>query len=244
MKNVMISSVVMGVVMVLALSASGEVIWDGSGSPSTASFTAPAPSRFSDFNNPPNGWTLDSSGGPAGSDPGFAHYADVGGSSSSLTDYAGTELVHANGWFAETRALVIQESPFLGGNWGMMFAINDDSGVGAAATFNDGSIKIVNKNMAVVSSFDVEPGVFHTLRVVRAPGAADVEYIIDGISQGLFGAVSAGQPASVTQWGNAYAPGANEGVWDYVVLNGEIPEPMTLALLGMGGLVMLWKRRR
>ena len=200
------------------------VVYDGSGSPADEGFTEGGGSSL---------FTLDSDDGTPGSAPGFLHQAAAGGSGSDNFWDLTPNLDDAQGWFVETRFDVVS---------------NDDVDDGLGATFWVQSaigrylISLRENDIFVGGSSVGYPGAgpFHTLRVEMPAGSPNPpEIILDGVSQGTFGVGGAGNRLSFGD----HSAGAAEVVWDYVVMNQEIPEPGGVALLVLGALLLRRRHR-
>ncbi len=189
----------------------------------------------------PTGFTFDSDdNGPA---PGMMYQNNSAAATYELdSSIASVELDPANNWFWEVRVKTISHVSANGGGvivtaWG-----NDEHNV----VFFPTQVNIHDDNWpgTPLISVPVASGAFHTVRVEHAAGGGtQLRAFVDGVDEGLFNATDTSQLRF--RFGGLQSGG--EAVWDHVVINQEIPEPSTLALLASGLLGLLcyaWRKRR
>ena len=119
-------------------------------------------------------------------------------------------------------------------NMGGVAVLNDEGGGQTRISLRSDSWSIVNGVTTVV------PDGFHSVRVTQEP-AGDVLLTVDGGLVGSASPYNTGFGSSELRFGDAN--GGGEAVWDYVVVNTNIPEPASMTLLALGGLAMLRRRR-
>ena len=218
------------------------VIWDGSTMPSgVPGFTEVGTPSFTpntDESGPQPGVTLFDTlalgiGGGSG----------TGGSRAS----ASVQLNRADGWFVEFRVRTLENT---GDRFGNFVAVEDDIG-GIAVLLNPDSLEFYKADFATYPHAPELGGLlpitpdFHTIRIEMAPHGSDADVFVDGILAGSI-------PAHTTNVGDnplmVFGDGSSgsngRSVWDYLVVNREIPEPAGLAWVLAGGLQWLLRRRR
>jgi len=88
---------------------------------------------------------------------------------------------------------------------------------------------------------------FSTLRVEcgvpGVSGCATPDVILDGTNLGSIG-FNSGITGSKVTFGNHSGSAQAEVVWDYFVINQEIPKPSSVVLLAIGILTLVIRRRR
>ena len=191
--------------------------------------------------------TFDSSGGASGTAPGFLFQHSVAADSGIWILPAATaavELSSTLGWFIETR---IDAQTLVGGfDSGMALVMQDDAGSGYwSANGTADLLRFVTDNGAgadLVVDVPLSDG-FHVVRMQRAPGAPNIEFFIDGVSQHSGLASTLFTPDMY--WGDGASSSGGNAVWDYVGINSApvIPEPSSILLLALGGLVLPISRR-
>lgn len=229
-----------GAGIALAASASQAatvVIFDGGGNPMDDGY-----SLSNMAGGPPAGiFRLDSNDGTPGSAPGFMYQTDP---TANTPDnwYLSPTFLTSEGWFMEMRFSVISNN-------------NNDDGFGASVTTHSNTgrlwtrlrttgIQIGDASNGANDPVFAYPGAgpFHTLRIQAAPGDTTPDVILDGVLQTSSLPMSGGSGNSFI-FGDQSVTGDAQVIYDYVVLNAEIPEPSSLALLGFSGLAMLRNRR-
>ncbi len=104
------------------------------------------------------------------------------------------------------------------------------------------SVKIKDASGAVLSDISYADGVHHNLAFVVDPIAGTVDYLLDGASVGT---QSVGVGRSLG-WIYARVDGSTTDLVDIIrfdnLVAGTVPEPTSLLLLGLGGLLVLRRR--
>ena len=89
---------------------------------------------------------------------------------------------------------------------------------------------------------------FTTLRIQcgdpGVSGCTAPDLILDGVNLGTSGYQAGGGGGNMVTFGNHSSSAGAEVVWDYFVVNQEVPEPSSILLLAMGMLPLLYRRRR
>ena len=164
---------------------------------------------------------------------------------------ATAELDPNKGYFVEWRVDV--ESSTDGPQWpgfniGVYFWIEDASGRNIIVNPIDPNSGTVfgHRNAwgaAATGSFEMGGG-FHTLRLEHPGGGANtIDIYYDGALVGDNVAMGVGDGYARVYAGNGGALASGEAVYDYYVINTEIPEPASMALLATGALCLLRRRR-
>lgn len=206
-----------GFLMVGAVNAS--VVWN-TGDPLSQGYSV--------FSGPLSGYSVDTpSAGLLTQDTDGPNTSRYGLSSAS------TELVNSSGWFIEWRV----DSQATSGTFGVGLYANDSAG-GVQLSIDPTGWSSWNGGSGSYAAG------YHTFLLTRAAGGSDFQLQVDG---GAATTVSQYVPwggASAMQWGDVSSANSGQAVWDYVAVNGAVPEPASLSMLALGGLMLVRRRRK
>ncbi len=248
MKRAMISFVALAVAALVAAPGSAQVLFTGDGDPTAAGLENINTANEWSFDTPSPGFLQQ---GPGNDDGGYG-LDDI---DNGAPDIAAAELDPNNGYFFEVRMDV--ESSTDGAQWpgfniGVVIFLEDSSGRNLVIHPNDPNSGTVygyfsgNWGDANTGAHEMGGG-FHTLRVEHPGGGADtVDIFYDGglvADNFTMSAGSASNGQARLFFGNSGALSSGQAVYDYIGINQEIPEPASMALLGMGAMCLLRRRR-
>lgn len=225
---------VLGVVvaMTLSLPAGATFIFEGDGDPVTAGW------EFNENITPVGGdnggwWFFDSPAGnirlittQSGQNAGGSWYQPP----QAVED---AELVRANGWRFDFSA---QPQQYIG-SAGSSINIADDMGL-LDIQLQTSQFVFTGNGTPVTATVNTSQQ--WPVELVLAPGGTAVDITVNGVSQGSASIASSPRTATLII-GDLASGGRGETMFDYWRLN--IPEPSSVALLVMGGLMIAWTRR-
>jgi hypothetical protein len=143
-----------------------------------------------------------------------------------------TEFDNALGWKVEVRLNTTASS-----SDGDVYLLVADGQGGTELAFRSNGYKVYTNAWSSLQSYSSG---FHTFLITRAAGeATNYSIQVDG---GTATSYTDFAYALGIQWGDSASTGG-KAVWDYVKIN-AVPEPTSLALLGLGGAALLMRRRR
>jgi len=87
---------------------------------------------------------------------------------------------------------------------------------------------------------EIAEGEFHTVLIEMDPGGTDYKVSVDGVFAGLIEGDQGEVIKPQLSFGDGSSRGQGAAEWDYV----RLPEPASLVLLGLGGLMLLIRKRR
>jgi len=215
--------------MTLAFSATTRagVVFSGDGSPADV------------------GYTWDPAGGSGNigdsfefdkPSPGFMHEIGSGPNSGrwQLKDpVLSSELDGNAGWFVEARLEILDHM----GPGGIFLVRGTTGGILINLRQNEFEIGVTGGQTVNVPTGQG----FHTFRLEMPAGGSALDVFVDGVSRGSVATDTSGPELNFSDGNNQRGLLAN---WDYLVVNSEIPEPATLSLLGLGGALVLFRRRQ
>lgn len=220
---------VLGVLLISSSAAKASVIWD-TGDPLSNGYTVLNPALA--------GYTLDS---PVQGVLTQSTTADNISRYKLTSGNATAELVNANGWYIETRINVASPTSAANGLYQVTLYASDGFGgfqlgllPGSAAYYPNGATSLATYAAG-----------YHTLKITRLPGnTSSFDVSVDG---GAAITISDFVDATTQlQWGDGSGGGGpsvvGQAEWDYVAVN--IPEPASLAIVGLAGGAMMVRRRR
>ncbi|MCC7350884.1 MAG: PEP-CTERM sorting domain-containing protein [Phycisphaerales bacterium] len=212
--------------------ANAAVIWD-TGDPTSYGFNAVGIGS-GDFtiDSPSAGFmTQNTTGSSAGR---YALPAGPGAGS------AADELVNANGWNVEVRVNATTPTSITGGGYQVTVYGGDTLGAFQLGLLPTKAIYYTTGGPVDLATYTAG---FHTFKITRSAGnSTSYDMSVDGGTPVTTPDWSSGTPMAVFGDGSG-GGGTGAAVWDYVKIN-AVPEPASLALLGLGGAALLMRRRR
>ena len=217
--------------LICALPAHAQFLMNGTGDPTVA------PNNFEVDQTGTSGFTFDSNDGTANSAPGFLH--QEAGNPGNYQTTTSPLLVEPDGYFAEARYQVISNQT-ADSLLAATFWVQSGAGRYLLGLGEQSQGILINEGSG--SAAYTDPGPFHTIRVECAPGCTAPSVILDGVDLG--NAAISGAVGDKVGFGDHSGQEA-EVVWDYVVVNQEIPEPTSAFLLATAilGLAVYGRRR-
>jgi len=249
-KTITISSVVLSVLALMTIPATAGILFDGTGDPTASGLEAI---------NTPDDWQFDTPSvgllyQQATDNDGGYGLDDI---DNGEPDVAAAELDASKGYFVEWKVDLTSSSDgagWPGYNIGNFAWLEDSSGK-HLTLHGDENNTDASKNFswytgwddpAPVGTVDMSGG-FHTLRVENPGGdAGTIDFFFDGnqiLDDHPMGGPDGGNGQARLMLGNGGASSVGEAVYDYIAINQEIPEPASLALLLMGAIFVMIRRR-
>ena len=228
MNKLMTHTLVLALTLATAATAQAAVVFTGDGSPADAGFTFDAAGGSGNVGDSFEFDTECSNPSTCAAQPGIMHEIQntSGAGRWQLNDLS--ELNRAAGWFVETNIQILSHS-----DPGGLLLIRDDVG-GVVINLKTSQFEIGGVNVGIGSGYN-------KLRLVMAAGGSSIDITVNDISAGSVTATPAGGAEFNFSDGNSSR--GLDANWDYVAINGEIPEPATLSLLGLGATLLLRRRR-
>jgi len=232
-----------------------DLLYDGSGSPIPGVFTA----------GNVGAWDLDTEFGTSGDSPGILTGTGPGGytngfrrdfdtTGDGIADNNDNPLLFSRGWRVEWRARTANENepaPNASAN-GQAFAVADDShqvrvGFDADGTIGGGSVFLQVPGTGSLFTSPTASGIdltqFHVYEMTREANDATIGLSVDGTQ---VTSITPSQACALPQCDAGNLNNfllRNNTLWAYDYINFWAPEPGSLALLALGGLTILRRRR-
>ncbi|MCC6422921.1 MAG: PEP-CTERM sorting domain-containing protein [Phycisphaerales bacterium] len=203
--------------LLMAGTVNAAVVWDTGD---------PLSQGYNEFDAPVTGYTVDSpSAGLLTQDTTLANTSRY-----ALTS-ASAELVNSAGWYIEWRVNPQNTS----GSFGVGLYANDSAGGIQLSTDPSGWGSWNGGSGSYATGY-------HIFRLTRAPGGSDFQLQVDGGAPTTLSQYVPWGGASAMQWGDVSSGNSGQAEWDYVAVNSAVPEPTSLALLGLGATLLVRRR--
>jgi hypothetical protein len=144
---------------------------------------------------------------------------------------ASAELANASGWYIEWRINTTSTSS----SYGVSMYANDSAG-GILLSLDPSGWGSWNGGSGSYAAG------YHTFRLTRAASGSDFQFQVDGGAATTLSQYAGWAGASDMQWGDGGSSAAGQAEWDYVTVNSAVPEPTSLALLGLGAGLFIRRR--
>lgn len=218
--------------LMVGSAANAAVIWD-TGDPASSGFTASGiGSGDYTIDSPSIGlMTQNTTGSSAGK-----YVLPAGpGAGSALN-----ELVNATGWDMEVRINVTSPTAVGGGYYQVTAYAGDANGAFQLGFLPTEAFYYTTGGAVSLGAYTAG---FHTFKITRSAGnTTSYDISVDGGAPVTTPDWASGTPMAVFGDGTG-GSGTGAAQWDYVKIN-EVPEPAAIALLGIGGMALLGRRRR